>query len=210
MNRVMAKSRRFRVMPLGRRSVGPVLFACVFLFIFVPDMLAGGGHVQVNDHEVYGEERTRVLAIMLPAVIAFSLALLVWEGRRLLTDSPFDRFEFDHRGLTVSGLFGTHSLPWEEITGFYVDALGPGMWINAKLARPESRRLRILIENYLKPKRFTFSITRAREVAAWLDQIRLAYAAAGVSADLPPPPDALAAHVVEVEAVSPASTVARS
>lgn len=195
-----------RIVPARGPALLQTFFFAVFLFMFASMLFVDGGSTKVNGQEVYGEERQRV-HLMMSFVLVIPLSGLLLQARRLLPGSPFDFVEVGPQGLTVGTLFGRRHRPWEEITGFSVGNIPltnpPIIWVKAESSRP----LRFFMGGFVRFKLFSFTRTRIRAIAGWLDRVREAYVFG--DGNLPPPPDELAGKIIPLTG-DRASTQARS
>jgi hypothetical protein len=184
---------------------GSALYYTVFAVILLVFINIGAGTVTVNGHVVTGAERTSVLNGMRLIFDPIIILVLVWSGRRLWPGSPLDFLELGPDGLTVGTLFGRRYRRWEEISGFSVGSIPltnpPIVWITTEGERP----LRFFMSGYIRFRFFSWTSTRVREIADWLDTVRRVYAFG--SGDLPPPPDALAGTIIpSIGMTRPSST----
>jgi hypothetical protein len=179
-----------RIVPVKAGELFTTLFFGFVLFMVSQAFLNAA---KFNGQAAHGGERWYFLAVM-SIFVLIPLAGLIMHGRRLIPGSPFDFIEVGPQGLTVGTLFGQRHRRWEEITGITVGNIPltspPIIWIKVESERP----LRFLMGGYVKFKLFSWTKTRVRDIAQWLDLVRRSYAFGdGV---LPPPPDALAGKII--------------
>ncbi|HVT50508.1 MAG TPA: hypothetical protein VHE77_02995, partial [Dongiaceae bacterium] len=165
----------------------------------VPGLFPQATHVFLNGREVYGEERRSVELHILLVFLPIAGFFLVWYGRRLLPNSPFDFLEFGPRGLTVGGILGRRHIAWEDIAGFTVGVIllnPPIIWVKAEPCSADLQPLRFTMGGYVGETLFSFGRTRTRVVAEWLDRVREAYTFDNMVRSLPPPPEAFVGRII--------------
>jgi hypothetical protein len=182
-----------RIVPTKATALFQTLLFAALLVIFSNILFQDIGSMTVNGQEVHGVERQR-FRLMSSFFLILPFAGMLWYGRRLLPGSPFDFLEIGPQGLTVGTLFGRRHRRWEEISGFSVGNIPltnpPIIWVKVQSERP----IRFFMGGYVRYKLFSWTSTRVREIAAWLDLVRRVYAFG--DGELPPPPNALAGKII--------------
>jgi hypothetical protein len=192
----------FRVLPRKGSAFISTMFAAVFLLLVNSD----GGKVTVNGRVVTGTERTHALNDLRLVFDPFLLVMLVWCGRRLLPESPFDHLEIRRNALIVRGLFGAKHLPWNIIKGFSANYIPltrpPIVWITVRIAPADGEgdtTYRIGMGGYVTVRfnPFYTGIDDVAEIAAWLGRVKDAYNSSTTS-ELPAVPSVLDNSVIEM------------
>jgi len=191
----------FRIVPAKGAALFNTVIMVFFLSIFALSIFRDFGSVTVNGREVYGAERHQVLLGM-SFFLIIPASYLVWYGRRLLPGSPFDFLELGPDGFAVGGLLGRRHRRWDEISGFSVGSVplsSQAIWIKIESEPP----LRFFMGGYVRFKFFSWTKTRVRAIADWLDLVRRTYAFG--DGTLPPPPDALAGRIIPLDGAQPSA-----
>jgi hypothetical protein len=196
----------FRIIP----RKGVALLYTAFALFFVANVLSivlHTGRVTMNGHQADPGE----MFLILPVFFVLPIGLIIWYGRRLLPNSPFDFLELGADGLTIGGLLGQRHLAWENIAGFSVGDVPltrtPTTWIKVEPRDGNANSARFFLGGYVKFAFFSRMKTRVKVIADWLDQVRAAYTFDNGLQELPPPPEELAAKIVLLSPVKPAHAI---